>query len=98
MKFKVIMLDQAKHDANEIVGYLIHQGERLPPLFHKDLFSTFRYLGYFPKGGRLARKGCREIQMDKFLYLLIYKFHSDTVWIHRIVHTSRKPSLRYKSR
>jgi plasmid stabilization system protein ParE len=90
------MLNQGKHDLNEIVSYLHVQGEDLPPLFQSELRDTVDYLRRFPKSFRQKRKGFREVQIGRFQILLIYKIHSETVWIHRLIHAARKPGSRYK--
>ena len=98
MKFASVTFSQAEAELIEITTYLNSKRENLGLDFLYEYRNTVERLSQYPQGFRLSKKGFREIQVGKFKFLVIYKFHSRRVWIHRIVHTSRKPSLRYKSR
>jgi plasmid stabilization system protein ParE len=96
MKFASVTLPRAESDLNEITSYLNCQRENLGLEFLYKYKDTVASLRKYPKGFRLAKKGFREIQVGKFKYLVIYKVHSNKVWIHRLIHAARKPSKRYR--
>lgn len=96
MKHASVTLPQAEVDLDEITAYLNKERANLGLIFLKEYQECSVNISQFPNSYRLKRKGFREVQIGRFKILLIYKVHSNKVWIHRLVHAARKPGLRYK--
>jgi plasmid stabilization system protein ParE len=95
MKYASVTSQQAEADLHEIGTYLNGQRENLGLVFLQKYQNELAHLCRFPASYRVKRKGFREVQIGRFKILLIYKFHSDKVWIHRLVHAARRPGRRY---
>ena len=92
-KCKVVFLQSALDDLEEIVLYIAKDSKTNAIAMHDRIIETANRLETFPKLGvlvpdkKMGERGFRVIAVNK--YHLFYKVHSEEVAILRVLHGAR---------
>ncbi len=92
-KYKVVFMELALNDLDEIVLYTARDSKSNAIKFHHKIIDTAKRLESFPKLGllvpdiKIANRGFRMIVFDK--YLLFYKIYKKEISIFRVLHGAR---------
>ncbi len=92
-KYKVVFLQSALDDLEEIVLYIAKDSKKNAMKMHDKIIETANRLETFPKLGllvpdkKLGESGFRMIAINK--YLLFYKVYPEEVDILRVLHGAR---------
>ena len=83
---------QALQDLTDIADFLIQEYPHLAPTVELELRRIFDLVTEFPGIGRIGlRPGTRELPLQKYPYVVIYRNMSDRTDILRVYHMARDP-------
>lgn len=91
MDFYLYYSHRAIRESRE--AYLFYKGHstKAAQKFKEALKAHRELLILNPHAFQVIRPPYRELFIGKFPYLIIYSIHEQTIMIHSISHTSRKP-------
>ena len=102
-KYKVLFLQPALDDLEEIVLYISKESKASALKMHDQIVSSANRLEAFPKLGtlvpdkKIGERGFRVLVIES--YLLFYKLYDNEINILRVLHGSRDyPNLFNKSK
>lgn len=87
---KLVWTDSAKRDLGEIVTYIWFDSPAAARRGRERIEKTPRYLGLQPFMGRLGQLTDTREAFAPPRYRIVYRVSDQTVFILRIVHTSRQ--------
>ncbi len=91
---KIKLLPSAEKDLEEIYDYIYIESPAYAGEFLNKFYSSIKKLERFPRAGKMTeifnlnRPRFRYIAMGN--YYIYYKIEENTVYIYRIIHTSRE--------
>lgn len=83
---------QALQDLSDIADFLIQEYPSIAPTVELELRRVFDLVAEFPSIGRIGpRPNTREIPLQRYPYVVIYRPESDRTAILRVYHMARDP-------
>ena len=93
--YKLVFLAKANIDVAKAYKYYGEIGENLINKFDADLEKTIERIKNNPKHFRKVKRENRQLLMDIFSYVIVYRIEKETILITRVFHTSRNPKYKY---
>lgn len=96
MSYSIIFLKKANIDVAKAYKYYGEIGENLIDKFDEDLEKTIALVKNNPKHYRKVKRENRQLMMEVFSYVVVYRIVKDTILVTRVFHTSRNPKLKIR--
>lgn len=87
----VTILDEAKDELFEAVGYYENKSKGLGLDLQKEIKSAIEIIRRFPECCASRKDETHRYLIQRFPYLLIYLYHNNHIWILAFAHCKRKP-------
>ncbi|HUM53179.1 MAG TPA: type II toxin-antitoxin system RelE/ParE family toxin [Chitinophagales bacterium] len=96
MSYSIVFLEKANIDVAKAYKYYGEIGENLIDKFDDDLEKTIERIKNNPKHFRKVKRENRQLLMDIFSYVVVYRLEKESILITRVFHTSRNPKYKFK--
>ena len=96
MKYKLILHELAIEEAKEAYEYYEIKQIGLGERFNNEVEKRIEIIQNNPKHFRKFKKDIRQLKIDIFPYVLVYKILGETILLQCIFHTSRNPKLKIR--
>lgn len=96
MKYSIIFLEKATVDIAHAYKYYGEIDEKLIIKFEIDLEQTIERIKMHPKQYRIIKRTYRQLLMETFSFVIVYRIINETILITRVFHTSRNPLDKFR--
>ena len=96
MSYTIVFLSRAQHELLEAWEWYEDKQAGLGDQFKNKVTERLHSLLQHPERYPIRKKEFREVRIEVFPYLIIYRIDKNTVVIASILHTSRNPKKKYK--
>ncbi|MDT0675294.1 type II toxin-antitoxin system RelE/ParE family toxin [Autumnicola musiva] len=92
MAFEILVTTEAKADIVEGVEWYEAKSDGLGEKFLNEIELKLKYISRFPEYFQVRSTGFREVQLNKFPYVIVYSFRKNEVVILAVFSTHQNPS------
>jgi len=92
MNYKLKITEEAFRDINMAFEYYENKQKNLGNQFFLDLAENIKYLIKNPEIFRIRKKDLREVVLNKFPYVVVFRIRKNVVVILAVFNTKQNPS------
>lgn len=94
----VRVTDEADVDITNAARWYAERSQTVAVGFIETVYGEFKYIAQFPNGAPRVRGLVRQLNVNGFPFVILYRPFKDHIAVLRIFHTSQHPKKKFKRR
>lgn len=90
--------DEADADITDAARWYAERSQQVAIGFIEAVYSEFEYIAQFPNGAPRIRGLVRQLKVNGFPFVILYRPMKDHLAVVRVFHTSQHPKKKFKQK